>query len=139
MVSHRTGLFSNRVDDNSVMQLTAKLSAILPEQTGAGKNGPWKKQDIIVETDGQYPKKVCISLWVEKFDRNLLNFGNRLTISFDIESREFNGKWYTDVKAWKVESAIQTGSSHSQQPGSYKPPVYEHEGGSTIVDDDCPF
>ena len=133
------GFFSNRVDSNIVMQLTAKLSAILPEQTGAGKNGPWKKQDIIVETDGQYPKKVCISLWGEKFDRNLLNVGNKLTISFDIESREFNGKWYTDVKAWKVESAGQVGSSHSQSADSYNPPVYEHQGGSAIVDDDCPF
>ncbi len=121
------------------MQLTAKLSAILPEQTGAGKNGPWKKQDIIVETDGQYPKKVCISLWGEKFDRNLLSVGNKLTISFDIESREFNGKWYTDVKAWKIESAGHAGSSNSQQADAYNPPVYEHQGGSAIVDDDCPF
>ena len=121
------------------MQLTAKLIAILPEQTGAGKNGQWKKQDIIVETDGQYPKKVCISLWGEKFERNLLKVGNSLTISFDIESREFNGKWYTDVKAWKVEAASQAGSSQPLQSGSYNPPVFEHEGGSSIVDDDCPF
>jgi hypothetical protein len=121
------------------MQLTAKLSAILPEQTGAGKNGQWKKQDIIVETDGQYPKKVCISLWGDKFDRNILRVGNKLTISFDIESREFNGKWYTDVKGWKVESANQSASSQPQQSESYTPPSYGHEGGSAIVDDDCPF
>ncbi|MCX6179520.1 MAG: DUF3127 domain-containing protein [Chlorobiales bacterium] len=121
------------------MQLTAKLTAILPEQTGAGKNGPWKKQDIIVETDGQYPKKVCISLWGEKFDRNLLRVGNRLTISFDIESREFNGKWYTDVKAWKIESVNDAASSQSQQAGSYRAPIFEHEGGRVIADDDCPF
>ena len=53
--------------------------------------------------------------------------------------REFNGKWYTDVKAWKLESAGQAGSSQSQQEGSYNPPAYEHQGGSAIVDDDCPF
>ena len=123
------------------MQITAKLTAILPEQTGAGKNGPWKKQDIIVETDGQYPKKVCISLWGEKFDRNLLRVGNRLTISFDIESREFNGKWYTDVKGWKLESASEAGTPYvqSQQGCSYDPPVFEHEGGSIVADDVCPF
>ena len=126
------------------MQLTAKLTAILPEQTGAGKNGQWKKQDIIVETDGQYPKKVCISLWGEKFDRNLLRVGNRLTVSFDIESREFNGKWYTDVKGWKLESANEAGApsapySQSQQGGSYAPPVFEHEGSSSLADDVCPF
>ena len=121
------------------MQLTAKLTAILPEQSGAGKNGPWKKQDIIVETDGQYPKKVCISLWGEKFDRNILRVGNRLSISCDIESREFNGKWYTDVKAWKIESVNDSVSSQPQNEGSYSPPVFQHEGGSVIADDDCPF
>ncbi len=122
------------------MQLTAKLVSILPEQTGAGKNGPWKKQDIIVETDGQYPKKVCISLWGEKFDRNLLRIGNRLSLSFDIESREFNGKWYTDVKAWKVEGVNEAAPSRSPQGGyTVPPPVFEPQGESLIGDDDCPF
>ena len=121
------------------MQLTAKLIAILPELSGAGKNGPWKKQDIIVETDGQYPKKVCISLWGEKFDRNILRVGNLLSISCDIESREFNCKWYTDVKAWKVESVNDSVSSQPQHEESFSPQVFQHEGGSVIADDDCPF
>ena len=86
------------------MQLTAKLVQLLPVQTGAGKNGQWKKQDIIVETDGQYPKKVCISIWGDKIDEAHLKPGNRLKIDFDVESREYNGRWYTDVKAWKVEA-----------------------------------
>lgn len=121
------------------MQLTAKLAAILPEQSGTGKNGTWKKQDIIVETDGQYPKKICISLWGEKYDRNLLKIGSRLTISFDIESREFNGKWYTDVKGWKVEGVNDGGASYAQDAPSYAPPAYEREGESVISNDDCPF
>ena len=122
------------------MQLTAKLTAILPEQTGAGKNGTWKKQDIIVETDGQYPKKVCISFWGEKHDRNLLKIGAKLTISFDIESREFNGKWYTDVKGWKLEALNDGGgASYAQDSTSYEPPVFEREGESVIANDDCPF
>lgn len=87
------------------MQLTAKLSQLLPLQTGAGKNGQWKKQDIIVETDGQYPKKVCISIWGDKIDESVLKIGNSLIINFDVESREYNGRWYTDVKAWKVDLA----------------------------------
>ena len=86
------------------MQIQAKLVQILPLQTGEGKNGPWKKQDIIVETEGQYPKKICISIWGDKADEKILQIGNTLDISFDVESREFNGRWYTDVKAWKVES-----------------------------------
>ncbi|HEY1023001.1 MAG TPA: DUF3127 domain-containing protein [Flavisolibacter sp.] len=85
------------------MQLTAKLIQLLPLQTGAGKNGQWKKQDIIVETDGQYPKKICISVWGDKINESQLKVGNRLKIDFDVESREFNGRWYTDVKAWKID------------------------------------
>jgi hypothetical protein len=84
------------------MQLTAKLSQLLPIQTGTGKNGDWKKQDIIVETDGQYPKKVCISIWGDKIKDGQLQIGNLLQIDFDIESREFNERWYTELKAWKI-------------------------------------
>ena len=89
------------------MQLTAKLTQLLPIQTGTGKNGEWKKQDIIVETDGQYPKKVCISIWGDKIIEQQPSIGNTLTIDFDIESREFSGRWYTDLKAWKIEVANQ--------------------------------
>ena len=87
------------------MQLTAKLIQLLPLQTGTGKNGQWKKQDIIVETEGQYPKKVCISIWGDKMNESQLQVGWQLSISFDVESREYNGKWYTDVKAWKIDAA----------------------------------
>ncbi len=85
------------------MQLTAKLTQLLPIQTGAGKNGEWKKQDIIVETDGRFPKKICISVWGDKINNSLLQIGNLLKVDFDIESREYNGKWYTDLRAWKLE------------------------------------
>jgi nuclear transport factor 2 (NTF2) superfamily protein len=87
------------------MQITAKLIQLLPLQTGTGKNGIWKKQEIIVETTDQYAKKICISIWGDKADSSILQVGNQLKIDFDVESREYNGKWYTDVKAWKVEFA----------------------------------
>ncbi len=90
------------------MQLTAKLIQVLPLQSGMGKNGEWKKQDIVVETDGQYPKKVCVSIWGDKANEAILQVGNILDISFDVESREYNGRWYTDVRAWKVELATAT-------------------------------
>ena len=85
------------------MQLTAKLTQLLPIQTGTGKNGLWKKQDIIVETESQFPKKVCISIWGEKINNGQLQIGNTLKIDFEIESREYNNRWYTDLKAMKIE------------------------------------
>ena len=107
------------------MELKAKLTQLLPLQTGEGKNGPWKKQDIIVETEGKYPKKVCVSIWGDKIDANQLQIGNQLTVSFDVESREYNGRWYTDLKAWKVESAdnvppgVDTSTPYKDLPSSY--------------------
>ena len=95
------------------MQIIAKLVQILPLQTGVSRNGEWKKQDIIVETDTQYPKKVCISIWGDKIQSSPLKLGNMLAIDFDIESREFNGRWYTDLKAWKVEMANATNNPTS--------------------------
>lgn len=111
------------------MQITAKLIQLLPLQTGTGKNGQWKKQDIIVETEGQYPKKICISIWGDKIDEKNLQTGNMLKIDFDVESREFNGRWYTDVKAWKIEP---TGSAGSQGADTNVYDDMKHE-------DDLPF
>lgn len=98
------------------MQLTAKLTQLLPIQTGNGKNGQWKKQDIIVETDGQYPKKVCVSIWGDKINESQLQIGNILKIDFDVESREYNSKWYTDIKAWKIEVADSTAQNATDNP-----------------------
>ena len=116
------------------MQLTAKLVQLLPLQNGTGKNGAWKKQDIIVETEGQYPKKVCISIWGDKINESLLKIGSQLSISFDVESREYNGRWYTDVKAWKVEPAGAT-TADKEAPDDQ---VYFDEG-QMESKDDLPF
>lgn len=115
------------------MQLTAKLVQVLPLQTGTGKNGQWKKQDIIVEKEGQYPKKVCVSIWGDKINESLLKAGSMLAISFDVESREYNGRWYTDVKAWKVEPA----GAAAEQPAP-QDDVYFDEG-QMESKDDLPF
>ncbi|PIP76472.1 MAG: hypothetical protein COW85_14120 [Ignavibacteria bacterium CG22_combo_CG10-13_8_21_14_all_37_15] len=113
------------------MQLTVKLIQLLPLQTGEGKNGPWKKQDIIVETDSQYPKKICISIWGDKINQAVLVLGATLNISFDVESREYNGKWYTDVKAWKIES---TGEQQTTPPYEETDIIQPSE-----ADEDLPF
>lgn len=121
------------------MQLIAKLTQVLPLQTGQGRNGEWKKQDIIVETDGQYPKKVCVSIWGDKITQQQLQPGTNLKIDFDVESREFNGRWYTDVKAWKVETvADQAYSSEMLPPPPPIPPAPEF-GEPGAMPSDFPF
>lgn len=117
------------------MEISGKLIQLLPPQTGEGKNGPWKKQDIIVEQQGQVPKKVCVSIWGDKLNIAQYAIGDSLTLQADVESREYNGKWYTDVKAWKIEGASSGAQSRSSEP-SYSDP--EPVVGSQDIDD-LPF
>lgn len=99
------------------MQITAKINQLLPLQNGEGKNGPWKKQEIIVETDGKFPKKICIACWGDLADNELLkDVGKSLLFNIDIESREYNGKWYTDIKAWKIEDQGYDSQNNSKIP-----------------------
>lgn len=99
------------------MEITGKLIKKLSQQTGAGKNGTWVKQEFIIETQEQYPRKVCISLWGDKVrDLEPVQPGEVLKASINIESREFNERWYTDVRAWKLERM-----GASQQPAAQQP------------------
>jgi len=99
------------------MEISGKIIQILPEETGEGRNGAWRKQNFILETQDQFPKKVCITVWGDKIDLNSFNQNEEVTASINIESREYNNRWYTDVKAWKVVRAqAQAGPSSDKQP-----------------------
>ncbi len=111
------------------MDINGKIIQLLGVQTGQGKNGTWKKQEFILETGDTYPKKVCIAVWGDKIDMSKFRIGDPIQVSFDVESREFNGRWYTDVKAWKV---VGQGNSDSPAP-EYNGPI------DPIPDDDLPF
>ncbi len=85
-------------------RLEGVVRELLPIQEGEGRNGRWRKQLFILETaGGNYPRQVCIMAWGDKIDQFNLKEGDSITVSVDIESREYNGRWYTDIKAWKVE------------------------------------
>jgi hypothetical protein len=115
------------------MEISGTVISILPLQTGQGKNGVWKKQEFILETPGQYPKKVCVSLWGEKVDEIKISANDKITASINIESREYNGRWYTDVRAWKVVKQSQ-GASSPVSPLTDEP--FVADAGAT---DDLPF
>ena len=94
------------------LHISGTVIDILEEQSGTGKNGPWRKQDFILQTKDQYPKKICITQWGDKIDEFGVQKSEDLTVYIDIQSREYNGRWYTDVKAWKVER----GGGNQAQP-----------------------
>lgn len=89
--------------NSTPLNISGIVLNILPLQSGTSKAGnQWQKQDFILETGGQYPRKVCICLFGDNVAKFPLQVGQSVTASVDIESREFNGRWYTDVRAWNV-------------------------------------
>ena len=91
------------------MELIGKIVQVLPLRTGTSKAGnPWQVQEYILETLGtQYPRKVCFEVFGDNVNKFPMQVGQDVTVSIDIESREFNGRWYTDVRAWNVLNGVQ--------------------------------
>lgn len=130
-------------------EISGKLYRIMQETTGNGANGAWTKREFVIETSGEYPKKIAITAWNDKAQAiGQLREGENLKVTFDLASREYNSKWYTDVKLIRIEksgsgnnssnssSENRTSSNNRQTPPPYTlndaPPASQEE-------DDLPF
>lgn len=120
------------------LKITGTVKQILEIQSGEGKNGPWKKQDFILETPGKYPKLVCVTQWGDQIDKNNISEGEKLTVFIDLQSREYKGNWYTDVKAWKVErdGGAGAGTQAGSEPANPDENVIDFGAGD---DEELPF
>ncbi len=101
------------------MDIVGKIIQVLPAQEGVSKTGnPWKVQSYVLETQEQYPRKVCFEIFGEdRINNNRCNIDDVVTVSFDIESREFNGRWYTSIRAWRVQQGDNSAAAPvAQQP-----------------------
>ena len=105
------------------MEFIGKILQINELQSGVSKAGKeWKKITFVVETHDQYPKKGCFIMMNDRAE-NLIKYqkvGDEVKVSFDIDSREFNGRWYTDLSAWRVEKVTQEAAA--PQPSAPTPP-----------------
>ena len=90
------------------MELTGKIIAVLPERGGISKAGnEWKIQEFVLETQEQYPRKMMFNVFgADRLAQFNIQLGEVLTVSFDIDSREYNGRWYNDIRAWKVDRNV---------------------------------
>lgn len=124
------------------LEITGKVIQILPLETGEGKNGQWKKQFFIMEyMDGNYPKKLSVSVWGDKTEsiRNLQP-GANIKVSFNVDSREYNGRWYTDVRAWKIETGGAASAPSNDTPAFDEPAMSDSNGFNGAPDNnDLPF
>lgn len=129
------------------MELQGKVIAVLDPREGVSKAGNnWKAQEYVIETEEQYPKKMCFKIFGA--DRiasmsPLLVVGNTVKVSFDIDAREWNGRYFNSIRAWKVElpdQAVAAAAAPGVQPMPAPeafPPAQEGTAGKT--NDDLPF
>lgn len=122
------------------MEITGRIILALPEISGTSKAGnPWKKREYVLETQETYPKKVHFDFFGERADQYPLNVGDNVRLSFDIESREYNGRWFTSIRGWKAESVDAAPAAPApapyQAPGAVPPPPISTQAG----EDDLPF
>ena len=102
------------------MEVVGKIIQVLPLQEGVGRNGnPWKLQGYVLETFDQYPRKVHFEVFGEdRIKMNPCDIDQVVTVSFDIESREFNGRWYTSIRAWKIQQGDMTQAGVAPAPAA---------------------
>lgn len=107
------------------LQITGKVIAYFATETGTGSKGEWKKKSLVIETLDQYPKKIHFEAWNKAADfAEKIQLGQEITVHFNPESREYNGNWYTSLRAWKFETKGQSPEKKSLA-SSYQNPDEE--------------
>ena len=80
-----------------------KIIAVLPTRSGTSARGThWSSQTAVIETQEQYPKKLAFDVINDKIDQFNIQVGEFLTVQFDINAREYNGRWFNSINAWNV-------------------------------------
>lgn len=105
------------------MEITGKIIAVLPASSGvsARTGNAWKSQDFVIETHDQYPRKCCFRVFgEEKLNNFNIQSGEELTVSFDIDAHEYNGRWYNQINAWAINrnTQQQSGAAAPVQPAA---------------------
>ena len=108
------------------MEISGKIIQVLPEQGGVSKTSgkEWKLQAYVLETQEQYPRKVYFEVFGEdRIKANPCQLDDIVTVSFDIESREFNGRWYTSIRAWKIQQGVVDAAAPQVVPAAQPVPA----------------
>jgi hypothetical protein len=91
------------------MEITGKIIAVLEARGGVSKTtgNTWKTQDYVIETHEQFPHRMCFNVFGEdKIAQMNIQVGDELTVYFDVNAREYQGRWFNDIRAWKVERVV---------------------------------
>ena len=114
------------------MEVTGKLVKKLELETGTSKAGKeWQKQSIVIDTGGEFNNEVCVSAFGDKLQQmNKLEIGMEVSVLCNVYSREYNGRYFHNIDAWRIESQG-AGSADMEAAPEFNAPASE--------DDDLPF
>ena len=129
------------------MDIIGKAIAALPVKSGVSQRTgeQWQSREYVIETQEQYPKKICFEVFgIDKLKEFNIRNNDLIKVHFDITAREYNGKWYNSIRAWKVEHVNPDGSVVGSTAAA---PVAQAQAPATQVaatttqesDDDLPF
>lgn len=121
------------------MEFEGTVYKIMPVTKGTSARGEWQRQDIVFEYNdgGQFSRKICVTFFNRPDDVARLREGAAYNVSVNIESREYNGRWYTDIRAWRLQPKQEAAPA----PVPDLPPLGEEPafGAAAAETDDLPF
>lgn len=125
------------------MEFEGTVIAVLPVVKGTSARGEWIKQEVVFEQAGDFGRKVCVGFWGDRaLDAGTLKPGEKVAIAANVESREYNGRWYTEVRAWRMNrvetAAVPPSGSDAFPPLDVLTPGDEVSSSASEVDD-LPF
>lgn len=108
-------------------EISGQIIAVLPTRSGTSARGTeWSSQTAVVETKEQYPKKVAFDVMgADRIAQFNLQVGEYVTVSYDVEAHEYNGKWWNSVRAWNVVRANQQQQTYQQPPQQQQQSAYQ--------------
>ena len=123
------------------LEIEGTLSQKLPVQSGSSARGPWAKQEFILEyPDGNFTAKACFTAWGQEKVQDLDKYqvGDKVKVSFNLKSREYNGRWYNDLQIWKIAPAGAQPAAPAQPAPQARPaaqaPAYPQAPAPTLED-----
>jgi hypothetical protein len=133
------------------MELQGKIIATLPARSGTSSRGEWKAQDFVLETiEDRFPRKMVFTVFGEdRLQKFNIQVGQDVNVFFDIDAREYQGRWFNSIRAYDVRPIIQPTvepQDNNSAPFSAAPPVApppaandDPFGGGASAGDDLPF
>ena len=127
------------------MEVAGKVIAVLEPRGGVSKNGnEWKVQEYVIETHDQYPRRMCFDVFgADKIQQFNIQVGEELNVFFDIDAREWQGRWFNSIRAWKVERVNADAQQMPPMDAPFPPlnaaPAAPVDFSSSDEKDDLPF